>query len=68
MPRKRKELEPGEQLHLSVRLEPELAARLDQCVTDLARTTGLTVSRTDVVRLLIKEALDAREVRPTKRK
>lgn len=68
MPRKRKDLEPGQGLHLSVRLEPELSARLDECVGTLARSTGLTVSRTDVVRLLMKEALDARDARLKQKK
>jgi hypothetical protein len=68
VPRKRKELEPGQGLHLSVRLEPDLSTRLDDCVASLARSTGLTVSRTDVVRLLMKEALDARDARLKQKK
>lgn len=63
MPRKRKDLEPGAGLHLAMRLDAVLAERLDVLVNDLAQTTGLTVTRTDVVRLLLKEALDAREAR-----
>jgi hypothetical protein len=68
MPRRRKELEPGESLLLTMRLEPELATRLDGLVNGLAQTTGLTVLRTDVVRMLLKEALDAREARPKHKK
>ena len=68
MPRRRKDLEPGESLLLTMRLEPELATRLDGLVNHLAETTGLTVIRTDVVRLLLKEALDAREARQKHKK
>lgn len=62
-PLKRKDSEPGRAMQLSVRLEPGLAVRLDNCVALLAQSTGLTVSRTDVARLLMKEALDARDAR-----
>ena len=68
MPRRRKDLEPGESLLLTMRLEPELATRLDGLVNHLAETTGLTVIRTDVVRLPLKEALDAREARQKHKK
>lgn len=60
VPRKRKEIVPGEGIHLSVRLEPELAEQIDGVITKLSTQTGLNVSRTDVVRLLLREALEAR--------
>lgn len=60
VPRKRKELKLGEGLHLSVRLEPEMAQQIDGVIKKLSDSTGLTVSRTDVVRLLLREALEAR--------
>jgi hypothetical protein len=63
VPRRRKELKPGEGLHLSVRLDADVAQALDGVIADLSKTTGLTVSRTDVVRLLLREALDARTKR-----
>ncbi len=68
MPRKRKDLEPGQSLHLSIRLEPELAERLDAILANFMRSTGLNINRTDVVRLLLKEAIDAREARPKHKK
>jgi hypothetical protein len=68
MPSRRKELEPGASLLLTMRLEPELATRLDGFVDSLAQATGLTVIRTDVVRMLLKEALDARDARPKHKK
>lgn len=63
MPRKRKELNPGEAMPLSLKLDPELSTRVDALVTELARSTGLTVVRSDVVRMLLREALDARDSR-----
>ncbi len=39
------------------RLPDKLVARIDECLERI-RATGLTVSRTDVVRMLIKHALD----------
>jgi Arc/MetJ-type ribon-helix-helix transcriptional regulator len=60
VPRKRKDLQPGEGLHLSVRLEPEMAQQIDAVIADLSRVTGLSVTRTDVVRLLLREALETR--------
>jgi len=60
VPRKRKDLPPGEGLHLSVRLESEMAQQIDSVIAKLSAQTGLNVSRTDVVRLLLREALDAR--------
>jgi metal-responsive CopG/Arc/MetJ family transcriptional regulator len=60
VPRKRKDLQPGESLHLSVRLESEIAQQIDGVIAELSRATGLSVSRTDVVRLLLREALEAR--------
>lgn len=68
MTRNRKELEPGAGLHLTMRLKPELAARLDGLVDSLTQATRLTVTRTDVVRLLLEEALDAREARSKTKK
>lgn len=67
VPRRRKELEPGEGLHLSVRLDPDVAQGIERLIADLTKATGLTVSRTDVVRLLLREALDARDARSKKR-
>jgi hypothetical protein len=66
--RKPKELVPGEALHLSALVDPALAVRLDAVVTSLRESTGLSVSRTDVVRLLLKEALDARDARQKRKK
>lgn len=63
LPRRRKELKAGEGLHLSVRLEPDMAHQIDDVIKKLAASTGLTVSRTDVVRLLLREALEARAKR-----
>jgi hypothetical protein len=60
VPRKRKDLQPGESLHLSVRLESEIAQQIDGVIAELSRATGLSVSLTDVVRLLLREALEAR--------
>lgn len=69
MARKRNELKPGESLLLSMRLEAELAERLDALVNELIQQTGLkTVSRTDVVRMLLQEALDARSARAKPKK
>lgn len=48
---------------LSLKLDPELSTRVDALVTELARSTGLTVVRSDVVRMLLREALDARDSR-----
>ena len=39
------------------RLPDKLVARIDECLERI-RGSGLTVSRTDVVRMLIKHALD----------
>lgn len=41
----------------SLRLSPDLVARVDECAERL-RATGLAVSRTDVARMLIARALD----------
>jgi len=41
----------------SLRLSPDLVARVDECVERL-RAYGLSVSRTDVTRMLIVRALD----------
>lgn len=41
----------------SLRLSPDLTARVDECAERL-RATGLAVSRTDVARMLIVRALD----------
>ncbi len=41
----------------SLRLSPDLVARVDECA-DRLRATGLSVSRTDVARMLIVRALD----------
>jgi hypothetical protein len=41
----------------SLRLSPELVARVDECA-DRLRASGLAVSRTDVARMLIVRALD----------
>jgi ABC-type phosphate transport system ATPase subunit len=41
----------------SLRLSPDLVARVDECAERL-RATGLSVSRTDVARMLIARALD----------
>ena len=68
MVRKRKDREPGEALHLSVRLEPDIGSRIDALIVTLSEATGLTVSRTDVVRLLLKEALNARDARSKSKK
>ena len=42
----------------SFRLPEALMERVEQCMTEL-RETGLEVTRADVVRLLLKHALDA---------
>lgn len=42
----------------SFRLPKNLVDRLEDCMTEL-RATGLEVTRADVVRLLLKHALDA---------
>lgn len=41
----------------SLRLPPNLISRVDECAERL-RATGLSVSRTDVARMLIVRALD----------
>ena len=41
----------------SLRLSPDLVARVDECV-DRLRASGLSVSRTEVTRMLIVRALD----------
>jgi len=41
----------------SLRLSPDLVARVDECAERL-RSSGLAVSRTDVARMLIARALD----------
>ena len=41
----------------SLRLSPDLVARVDECAERL-RASGLAVSRTDVARMLIARALD----------
>lgn len=67
--RKRNDLKPGASLPLSMRIEPELAERIDELVNSLVQLTGLkTVNRTDVVRMLLKEALDARDARSKHKK
>lgn len=47
---------------MSFRLSEELVARVEQCVTTMHRA-GLDVTRADVVRLLLKHALDATHCR-----
>lgn len=47
---------------LSFRLPHELVERVEACA-DHMRATGLDVSRADVVRLLLKHALDATKCR-----
>lgn len=42
----------------SFRLPPDLVDRVERC-TDHIRDTGLDLTRADVVRLLLKHALDA---------
>jgi len=46
----------------SFRLPEGLVAKVEQCVTEL-REAGLEVTRADVVRLLLKHALDATHCR-----
>ncbi len=49
---------PGENAkQYTFRLPEALVARVDECLTRIQRS-GLTVTRTDVVRMLIKHALD----------
>ena len=47
---------------VSFRLPDGLVMRVDQCMLEL-RETGLDVTRADVVRLLLKHALDATHCR-----
>jgi hypothetical protein len=37
-----------------------MAQQIDAVIADLSRVTGLSVTRTDVVRLLLREALETR--------
>jgi hypothetical protein len=46
----------------SFRLPEGLIERVEQCTSEL-RSTGLDVTRTDVVRLLLKHALDTTHCR-----
>ena len=48
----------GPTKQLSFRLPEALVARVDQCMEEM-RGSGLEVTRADVVRLLLKHALDA---------
>ena len=47
---------------MSFRLPEELVARVEECMSVLSGA-GLDVTRTDVVRLLLKHALDATHCR-----
>ena len=49
---------------VAMRLDPELLARVDAVAVTLARP-GITVSRTDAVRVLLHEALAARDTGST---
>jgi hypothetical protein len=48
------------------RIATELLARVDEYAAELARTTGLRVSRNAAVVKLLTDALDARTGRPTR--
>jgi hypothetical protein len=48
----------GAARQFSFRLPEALVARVEQCMRDM-RAVGLDVTRADVVRLLLKHALDA---------
>lgn len=54
--------EHGASKQLSFRLPEALVLRVDQCTNDL-RAAGLDVTRADVVRMLLKHALDQTECR-----
>jgi hypothetical protein len=51
---------------VTVRIPPDLLARVDTVADDLATQTGLSVSRTDAVLMLIRRGLEVVEAAPKK--
>jgi hypothetical protein len=53
--------------NVTVRMAPELLARLDAWVEDMRAQTGLKVTRSDAVRLLVAAALGPEKPKSRKR-
>ena len=55
---------PAKMLYLHIRLPRPTIERLDSFARTLNRTTGINVTRSEAVRVLINEGLDRREAVP----
>jgi type II secretory pathway component PulM len=53
--------------NVTVRMAPELLAKLDAWVEDMRAQTGLKVTRSDAVRLLVAAALGSEKPKSRKR-